>query len=60
MQSNPLGLEISEEAAEKLEVVCGCCDRKIRIRSLGEHVRREHAQSPITNTNDFCHQIERL
>lgn len=44
MISNPLGLEISEEAAEKLEVVCGFCDRKIRIRSLGEHVRMQHGK----------------
>jgi len=45
MQSNPLGLEISEEAAEKLEVVCGFCDRKIRIRSLESHIRTEHRQA---------------
>jgi hypothetical protein len=42
MQSNPLGLEISEEAAERLEVACGFCDRKIRIRSLEAHVRIAH------------------
>lgn len=46
MQSNPIGREISEEAAEKLEVVCGFCDRKVRIRSLEEHVRREHIVQP--------------
>lgn len=44
MQSNPLGLEISEETAEKLEVICGFCERKIRIRSLEEHVRIEHSK----------------
>lgn len=43
MQSNPIGLEISEEEAEKLEVTCGYCDKKIRIRSLDEHVRIEHS-----------------
>ena len=44
MQSNPIGLEISEESAEKLEVECGFCDRKIRIRSLADHVRIEHSR----------------
>lgn len=42
MESNPIGLEISEEMAERLEVFCGFCDRKIAIRSLAEHVRIEH------------------
>lgn len=44
MQSNPIGLEISEETAERLEVLCGFCDRKIRIRSLSDHVFFEHSQ----------------
>jgi len=29
---------LTEEEAEKLEVTCGFCDRKIRIRSLADHV----------------------
>lgn len=42
MKSNPSGLEITEEEAEKLEATCGFCEKRIRIRSLEEHVRREH------------------
>jgi len=42
MISNPIGLEISEDAAEKLEVECGFCDKRIKIRSLEAHVRSEH------------------
>jgi len=45
MQSNPIRLEMTEEEAEKLEVTCGFCDRKIRIRSLADHVKSEHFRS---------------
>ncbi len=38
-----MGLEIPEEEAEKLEVTCGFCDRKIRIRSLADHVQIVHS-----------------
>jgi len=34
---------LTEEEAEKLEVTCGFCDRKIRIRSLADHVLAEHS-----------------
>jgi len=51
MQSNPVGLEMTEEEAEKLEITCGFCDRKIRIRSLEAHVRSEHLDSLVTTTN---------
>jgi hypothetical protein len=44
MQSNQIGLEIPEEEAEKLEVACGFCERRIRIRSLANHVRLEHSR----------------
>ncbi|MEM2160735.1 MAG: hypothetical protein QXN55_07270 [Candidatus Nitrosotenuis sp.] len=33
---------ITEEEAEKLEVTCGFCDKRIAIRSLEAHVRIEH------------------
>lgn len=35
---------LTEEEAEKLEVECGFCDKKIiKIRSLAEHVKSEHS-----------------
>ena len=36
---------LSEDEAEKLEVGCGFCDRRIRIRSLEDHIRSEHFAS---------------
>lgn len=36
---------LTEEEAEKLEVTCDFCDRKIRIRSLAVHVHLEHSGS---------------
>ncbi|MEM2161065.1 MAG: hypothetical protein QXN55_08940 [Candidatus Nitrosotenuis sp.] len=42
MSSNS-GEYLTEEEAEKLEVTCGYCDRRIKIRSLGEHVQLEHS-----------------
>jgi hypothetical protein len=49
MKSNPVGLEISEEEAEKLEMTCGFCDRRVRIRSLEDHARKEHFKNLINN-----------
>ncbi|MEM2160421.1 MAG: hypothetical protein QXN55_05640 [Candidatus Nitrosotenuis sp.] len=37
--------EIPQEDAERLEVVCGFCEKIIRIRSLAEHVKSEHSTS---------------
>ncbi len=50
MQSNLSDFEMTEEEAKKLEVTCGFCDRKIRIRSLTEHIKIEHSN----NLNSKC------
>lgn len=44
MQSNLFVREITEDEAEKLEVSCGFCEQRIRIRSLEEHVRIKHSK----------------
>lgn len=36
--------EIAPEEAEKLEVICGFCDKLIRIRNLAEHFKSEHSE----------------
>ncbi|MEW6044028.1 MAG: hypothetical protein AB1608_07165 [Thermoproteota archaeon] len=38
-----IGYEIPQEEAEKVEVTCGFCDKRIAIRSLEAHVRLEHS-----------------
>jgi len=38
-----VGLDISEEAADKLEVECGHCGKLIRIRSLADHIMAAHS-----------------
>jgi hypothetical protein len=40
-----LGVDISEEAADKLEVECGHCGKLIRIRSLADHILVAHSTS---------------
>ncbi|GEM_PF-4937278 len=40
-----LGVDISEEAADKLEVECGHCGKLIRIRSLADHILISHSTS---------------
>jgi hypothetical protein len=40
-----IGLDISEEAADKLEVECGYCGKLIRIRSLADHILVSHSTS---------------
>lgn len=44
MSSNS-GEYLTEEEAEKLEVTCGFCDKRLRIRSLVDHVKSEHKHS---------------
>ena len=39
------GIDISEEAADKLEVECGHCGKLIRIRSLADHILVAHSTS---------------
>lgn len=38
-----LGIDISEESADKLEVECGHCGKLIRIRSLADHILVAHS-----------------
>lgn len=38
---------LTEEEAEKLEVTCGFCERKVRIRSLVDHVKAEHSDNVL-------------
>lgn len=41
-QKNDLGIEISEESADRLEVECGHCGKLFRIRSLAAHIMVAH------------------
>lgn len=45
---------LTEEEAEKLEVTCGFCEKMIRIRSLADHVHREHFQGAIKSEIRKC------
>jgi hypothetical protein len=42
-----LGIDVSEESMDKLEVECGHCGRLIRIRSLAVHILSTHTGAMV-------------